>query len=231
MQSLFQYRRLRREVQHHILRTPQAKRPVDFSTVASTANLETAAQTDVEKQWRSSPIAEKLTPSVEPALFPGVRILRTDEAEDDVLFVVDWKENDSNNPQHWPLARKWMATVTCCVIGIAMTLPTTVEGPTQNKFDLYYGVDPLAGSMTNGIFLIGIGVGSLFAGPFSETFGRNLIYLSALVLAMLFIMAKALAPSYGAAIAFRFLCALFAAAPMTVAGGTIGAMLRPLVLL
>nr|POE48642.1 putative efflux pump kojt [Quercus suber] len=39
---------------------------------------------------------------------------------------------------------------------------------------------------------------------------------------MIFIMAKALAPNYGAAIAFRFLSALFAAAPMTVLGGTIG---------
>lgn len=149
------------------------------------------------------------------------------ESEDGVVFIVNWKENDPNNPQHWPLPRKWMATVTCCVIGIAMTLPTSIEGPAQNAFNVYYGVGPLAGSMTTGIFLIGIGVGSLFAGPFSETFGRNVIYISALILAMLFIMAKALAPNYGAAIAFRFLCALFAAAPMTVAGGTIGDVWQP----
>ncbi|KAH8427417.1 uncharacterized protein LDX57_005132 [Aspergillus melleus] len=41
-------------------------------------------------------------------------------------------------------------------------------------------------------------------------------------------MAKALAPNYGAALAFRFLCALFAATPMTVAGGTIGDIWTPL---
>ena len=156
-----------------------------------------------------------------------MNVLHTDDNEDGVVFVVNWKENDSNDPQHWPLARKWLATVTCCIIGIAMTLPMSVEGPAQNAFDAYYGVGPLAGSMTTGIFLIGIGVGSLVAGPFSETFGRNVVYLSALVLAMLFIMAKALAPHYGAAIAFRFLCALFAAAPMTVAGGTIGDVWQP----
>lgn len=108
-----------------------------------------------------------------------------------------------------------------------MTLPASVEGPTQNAFNTYYGVDPLAGSMITGIFLIGIGVGSLFSGPFSETFGRNAVYFSALLLAMLFIMAKALAPNYGAAIAFRFICALFAATPMTVAGGTVGDVWQP----
>lgn len=227
MQSLFQYRRLRQEVQDDILRTQQAKRPAGSFTGASTIILEAAPQTDVEEQSEPAQIAEKSTPSVDRALFPGVKVLRMNESEDGVVFIVNWKENDPNNPQHWPLPRKWMATVTCCVIGIAMTLPTSIEGPAQNAFNVYYGVGPLAGSMTTGIFLIGIGVGSLFAGPFSETFGRNVIYISALILAMLFIMAKALAPNYGAAIAFRFLCALFAAAPMTVAGGTIGDVWQP----
>ena len=75
-----------------------------------------------------------------------------------------------------------MATVTCCVIGIAMPLPTSVEGPAQSAFDAYNGVDTVAGSMTTGIFLIGIGVCSLLAGPFSVTFGRDVIYFSALFL-------------------------------------------------
>ena len=151
-----------------------------------------------------------------------MKVFHTDDSEDGVVFVVNWKENDSVDPQHWLLGREWLATVTCRVTGMAMTLPTLVEGPARNALDAYYGVGPLAGSMTTEIFLLGIGVGSLFAGPYSETFGRKVVYLSALVLAMLFIMAKALALNYGATIAFHFLCALFAAASMTVAGDTIG---------
>lgn len=71
-------------------------------------------------------------------------------------------------------------------------------------------------------------MGSLFSGPFSETFGRNAVYFSTMVVVLLFIMGKALAPNYGAALAFRFLCALFAASPMTVAGGTIGDIWTPM---
>jgi MFS family permease len=82
--------------------------------------------------------------------------------------------------------------------------------------------------MRSGIFLIGIGVGSLFSGPFSETFGRNAVYFVTLVLVIVFTLGKALAPNYGAALAFRFICALFAAAPMTVAGGTVGDIWQPL---
>ena len=82
--------------------------------------------------------------------------------------------------------------------------------------------------MCTGIFLIGTGVGSLFAGPFSETFGRNAVYFSTMIVVLLFIMAKALAPNYGAALAFRFICAIFAVSPMTVTGGTIGDIWTPL---
>ena len=78
------------------------------------------------------------------------------------------------------------------------------------------------------MYLIGVGVGSLFAGPISETFGRNFVYFTNLVVFMLFILAKALAPNYGAAIVFRFLTGFFGAAPMTVAGGTVGDLWSPL---
>ena len=49
-----------------------------------------------------------------------------------------------------------------------------------------------------------------------------------MIVVMLFVMAKALAPNYGAALAFRFICALFAASPMTVTGGTIGDIWTPM---
>lgn len=78
------------------------------------------------------------------------------------------------------------------------------------------------------MYLIGLGVGSLFAGPFSETLGRNAIYLGTTVVFILFIMAKALAPNYGAAIVFRFIAAFFGAAPLTCLGGSIGDIWNPL---
>jgi MFS family permease len=55
-----------------------------------------------------------------------------------------------------------------------------------------------------------------------------MVYFTTLIFVTLFIMAKALATNYGAALAFRFVGALFAAAPMTVAGGTIGDIWKPM---
>ncbi|TVY81592.1 putative efflux pump kojT [Lachnellula suecica] len=219
MQSFFQYRRLRQEVQVDLAIARQIKRPLaDSPTNTSTDMLRTGE----EKETRP------LSSFADTPLVPGVTVSRPNGADGSVVFVVGWKDNDPNNPQQWTLTRKWMALVTCCVLAIALTIPTSVEGPTQEAFNKHFGVEPMAGSMTTGIFLIGVGVGSLFAGPFSETFGRNAIYFSTMILVMLFIMAKALAPNFGAALAFRFLCALFAATPMTVTGGTMGDILTPM---
>lgn len=214
MASLLQYRRLREEVQEDLARIEQLQ-----------PGLRTPESSEREP--------EKLTP------IPGVTISRPDEGNGKVVFVVGWKENDPNNPKNWALSKKWMATLTCCSLAIPLSVLTSIEGATQSAFNEHFEVDELAGSMITGktliaiwqyrrpitiagIFLIGVAVGSLFAGPFSETFGRNTVYVSTGIVVELFVMAKALAPNFGAALAFRFLCALFAASPMTVSGGTVG---------
>lgn len=79
-----------------------------------------------------------------------------------------------------------------------------------------------------GIYLIGVGIGSIFAAPFSETFGRNMVYFVSMLLMMVFILGKALAPNFPAAVIFRFLIGFFGAAPLTVGGGTVGDLWNPL---
>ncbi|RAH73963.1 uncharacterized protein BO66DRAFT_398352 [Aspergillus aculeatinus CBS 121060] len=61
------------------------------------------------------------------------------------------------------------------------------------------------GSLAAGLFMIGLPFGSLLSGPFSETFGRNVVYIVTLALYPLFIMAAALAPTVASHLVFRFL--------------------------
>ena len=70
--------------------------------------------------------------------------------------------------------------------------------------------------------------GALFAGPISETIGRNPVYIATLTLYMLFIMASALAPNIGAQLAFRFIAGCFASTPLTCAGGSISDLWSPM---
>lgn len=269
MQSIFQYRRLRREVQQDLARAHQAKlrpnSPTTRSTTTSTPDpeIETEKAHDDKDRGLGVVLTEKpaLSTDVPLTLVPGVTVSRPDEADGSVTFIVGWKENDPNNPLNFTMTRKWTVMVACSILAVALTIPSSVEGPTQDAFNAHFGVNPMAGSMVtgrsrflpsadgrtiqipkkmnehsnltaptthSGIFLLGIGVGSLIAGPFSETLGRNASYFGAGTLVTLFEMAKALAPNYGGALAFRFLCAVFAATPMTVTGGTVGDIFTPM---
>ncbi|KAK8108988.1 MFS general substrate transporter [Apiospora sp. TS-2023a] len=221
MQSIMQYRRLRRDVEQDLARTEHDalhQRPEKAGKLKSSSSS-TAPMAETETEQGDS---------TEQPRVPGVTLSRPTEEDGKVVFLVGWKVQDHNNPQEWSLSRKWTTMVACCLLSIALTIPTSIDGPTQAAFDEHYGVSPMQGSMVTGIFLIGIAVGSLVSGPLSETFGRNIIYFTAMILVMLFSMAKALAPNYGAALAFRFLNALFAATPMTVAGGTVGDIWTPM---
>jgi len=76
-------------------------------------------------------------------------------------------------------------------------------------------------SLATGIFLVGVGFGALFAGPISETVGRNPVYIGTMAIYMIWIMAAALAPNIGAQLVFRFLAGFFGSTPLTCAGGSL----------
>ncbi|KAI1427684.1 MFS general substrate transporter [Xylaria sp. FL1777] len=184
------------------------------------------SQSDLEKTGTSTPSSgDERDKNNLPA---GVTLSRPEEGDGAVKFIVGWKEGDPLNPLNWSRFKKWQATATVTLIAIAVTIPGTIDAPVAKQFNAQYGVDPVRGSLTTGLYLIGVGVGSAFAGPFSETFGRNLVYFSTLILMMAFILGKALAPNFPAAVIFRFLIGFFGAAPLTVGGGTVGDLWSPL---
>jgi MFS family permease len=159
---------------------------------------------------------------------PGITISRPAEDGGSVVYLVDWKEDDPLNPHNWSRFKKWACIFAVCLLTFSITVPSSIDAPVSLDFNLHYGVGPMAGSMTTGMYLLGTGFGALFAGTVSETFGRNVMYMTTFVVFMLFIMAKALAPNYGSAIVFRFLTGFFGSTPMTAAGGTIADMWTPL---
>jgi MFS family permease len=73
-----------------------------------------------------------------------------------------------------------------------------------------------------------MGVGSLVAGPFSETFGRNIVYITSMAVFMIWIMASGLAPNFGAQITFRFLAGCSASTPLVCSGGSVADMYNSL---
>lgn len=75
--------------------------------------------------------------------------------------------------------------------------------------------------------MIGFGAGALIAGPFSETVGRNPIYILTMALYMVFLVGAGAAPNLSAQLACRFFSGMFGATPLVCAGGSLSDLWNP----
>lgn len=173
----------------------------------------------------------------------------THEGKGSKVFVVCWENaTDPLNPQNKSLATRLSTTMTVAclawIVGAAASIDVAVMPQASKEFGVSHVVESLATGMVSflyscskrmltgviliGLFLVGFSLGAVFAGPLSETFGRNAVYISTLIVFMVFIMASGLSPNIGAQLVFRFLAGFFGSTPLTCAGGTIADMWNPL---
>ncbi|KAK8243588.1 major facilitator superfamily transporter [Phyllosticta capitalensis] len=154
---------------------------------------------------------------------------RTHEGANGKVFVVGWEgELDPLCPRNWSHFKRTAVTLQISAIAFAVTAASAIDSTILPQAAEEFGVSEVVESLATGIYLIGFGLGSLIAGPFSETFGRNAVYMGSLFIFMIWIMASGLAPNIGAQIAFRFLAGFCASTPLVCSGGSISDLYNPL---
>jgi MFS family permease len=166
-------------------------------------------------------------------------------------------QNDPLNPVNQTTVRKLFMTVIVSLIALSVTAASAIDACGVREYSEYFRVSNVVGSLATGmlalfacfyspfrsfrltktqadlsncfkgLFLIGFAFGSLLSGPFSETFGRNAIYLSTMLTFLVFIMASGLAPNLQGHLIFRFLAGFFASTPLSCAGGTVADLWNP----
>ncbi|KAK2598914.1 hypothetical protein QQS21_005656 [Conoideocrella luteorostrata] len=141
------------------------------------------------------------------------------------VFLVKWAgPDDPLMPRNWPMSIRIGIVLQISFLGLLLTAASAVDSVVIPQAAKELGVSEVFESLATGLFLVGMGIGSLIAGPFSETFGRTAVYSISLLLFMIWIMASALAPNIGSQITFRLLAGCCASAPLVCAGGTIADM-------
>lgn len=142
------------------------------------------------------------------------------------VFVVNWESphDDPLNPRNWPLSRRISCTLQISLIAAAVGAASGIDATVLPQAAVSLGVSQVSESLATGLYLVGMGMGSLVAGPFSETFGRNAVYIGSLAVFMVWILASGLAPSFGAQIVFRFLAGCSASTPLVCSGGSVSDM-------
>ncbi|KKY33281.1 putative major facilitator superfamily transporter [Diaporthe ampelina] len=150
---------------------------------------------------------------------------RTHEGKGDKVFVVGWEgPDDPLNPRNWTYARRVSCTLQISLIAAAVGAASGIDATVLPQAASSLGVSEVAESLATGLYLVGMGMGSLVAGPFSETFGRNAVYTGSMAVFMVWIMASGLAPSLGAQVAFRFMAGCSASTPLVCSGGSVSDM-------
>ncbi|KAF9888557.1 hypothetical protein FE257_008488 [Aspergillus nanangensis] len=129
---------------------------------------------------------------------------------DSDCIMVDWASpDDPLNPANYSVG------------------PSAIDAAGVVQYSKEFNVSGVVGSLATGLFLVGFAVGSLFSGPFSETFGRNAVYVVTMLVYLVFIMAAALAPNLHSHLIFRFLAGFFGSTPLSCAGGTVADLWDP----
>lgn len=132
------------------------------------------------------------------------------------------------NPHNWPLGKRIGATLLIAAIGFIVGYASSTDSAATTQAAADFHVSDVTESLATGLFLIGFGFGALFAGPISETIGRNPVYIITMAIYIIWVMASALSPNIGAQLAFRFLAGFFGSTPLTCAGGSISDLWSPM---
>ncbi|CAI7623258.1 unnamed protein product [Penicillium manginii] len=202
MESYFQYRKIQKAVRQQLSEVKQSCTCIEYMIGSSHESSNT--HNDLEKQ---------APPQV---------------AAPDAFILVGWNgKDDPLNPANQSVKRKLFMTFLVSLIALAVTAASAIDACGIREYSEYFQISEVVGSLATGLFLIGFACGSLLSGPFSETFGRNAIYLITMLVFLIFIMASGLAPNLQSHLVFRFLAGFFASTPLSCAGGTVADLWNP----
>ncbi|ESW97447.1 hypothetical protein KL918_001060 [Ogataea parapolymorpha] len=134
-----------------------------------------------------------------------------------VVFV----DGDEKNPQNWGKGYKWFLTMLLGTICFNVALASAIVTGYMKGPMISFGVSEEVVILTVTLFVLGFGFGPLLFAPLSEEFGRNAVYFSTLLVAVIFIIPCALAKNIGTLLVCRLIDGLAFSAPMCLIGGSL----------
>ncbi len=157
MQSFRQYKTLRQTV----------RAQVDTGNIVNTS-LET---TSVFEKSEGSNTSMLTTESLKSA------------HADQEPIIVGWEgPDDQLNPRNWTLTKRWAIFAVLWINVFAVDWASSCDSPVSSSIEKEFHVGDEAEALSPSLYTFGLAFGSVFAGPISETVGRNPIYVCALML-------------------------------------------------
>ncbi|KAF7985297.1 hypothetical protein HWV62_6461 [Athelia sp. TMB] len=180
------------------------------------------ARTSIDGMSHTSTVIEGAqSPAQDELLDPQVfqENERREEKEDPHL--VNFTENDPENPKNWSNLKRWYLTMTAGLLVLNATFASSAPSGIVPQLMEQFSMSEELATLTLSLFVAGYCVGPLIWGPLSEVYGRRPIFILAFLVYTIFQVACAVATSTAQLLVFRFLGGVFAAAPLTNSGALI----------
>ncbi|KAJ6567021.1 major facilitator superfamily domain-containing protein [Mycena capillaripes] len=157
----------------------------------------------------------------------NVERTQQDEKKKNERIWVVADDDDPLNPLNWSLLSRTKNIAILSLLIFTQAWAGAAESVANSAASQEFGVSRVAENLSTAMYLFGIGSGSLFVGPISETLGRNPTYLSATFCYLMFVLGTALSKSFGGFIVCRYLVGLFGSATLAINGSSVQDMFRP----
>ncbi|EME39391.1 hypothetical protein DOTSEDRAFT_91758 [Dothistroma septosporum NZE10] len=153
---------------------------------------------------------EKISVLDNQASSDSITTTSLDEKEDSQEpIIVGWEgPDDPLNPRNWPIPRRCLIFAILWINVFAVDWASSADSQAGSRIASAFHVSEEAEALSPSLYTFGLALGSLFAGPTSETAGRNPVYVISRCFHVAWLIGAALAPDFGAQCVFRFLAGL-----------------------
>ncbi|CBX92767.1 similar to MFS multidrug transporter [Plenodomus lingam JN3] len=143
------------------------------------------------------------------------------EGTEEDPFVVEWIDNDPRNPMTFTKTKKWiMALAVANSVLVVSFCSSAFSGGIQQVM-VEFGVSQIVVTLGVSLFVLGFALGPLLWAPFSELYGRQIVFLGTYIAFTAFNAGAAGATNIYGLLILRFFAAAFGSSPLTNAGGVI----------
>lgn len=136
-------------------------------------------------------------------------------------YVVEWLPNDPRNPMTFAKTKKWiMALAVANSVLVVSFCSSAFSGGIQHIM-MEFSVSQEIVTLGVSLFVLGFALGPLLWAPFSEMYGRQVVFAGTYFCFMAFNAAVAGSQNIWSVLILRFFAAAFGSSPLTNAGGVI----------
>ena len=136
-------------------------------------------------------------------------------------------DGDLIDPQNWSAACRTKNIAILSLLIFTQAWAGSAGSQANEQVSQEFGVSKVAENLSTAMYLFGVGSGSLFAGPISESIGRNPTYLGSTFVFLLFLLGSALTPTFTGQVICRYFVGLFSSATLSINGCSVGDQFRP----